>query len=49
MIKFQYNTIRDGMQQRNLRKDFKTKLKVLDLIKTTNIESVEIGMYPTKS
>lgn len=47
MIKFQDNTIRDGMQQRNIRKDLKTKLKILDLIKTTNIESVEVGMCAT--
>jgi 2-isopropylmalate synthase len=44
MIKFQDVTVRDGMQQRNIRKDFKTKLKILDLIRTINIDSVEVGM-----
>ncbi|MBU3157598.1 hypothetical protein [Clostridium estertheticum] len=48
MIEFQDNTIRDGMQQRNIRKDLKTKLKILNLIKTTNIESVEVGMCATR-
>lgn len=47
MIKFQDNTIRDGMQQRSIRKDFKTKLKILDLLKLTNIDSLEVGMCST--
>jgi len=47
MIKFQDNTIRDGMQQRNLIKDLKTQLKIFDLLKTTNIESLEVGMCST--
>ncbi|AGK96665.1 LeuA family protein [Clostridium pasteurianum] len=48
MIKFQDNTVRDGMQQRNLRKDLKTQLKIFDLLKTTNIHSLEVGMCTTK-
>ena len=48
MIKFQDNTTRDGMQQRNIRKDFKTKLKIFDLLKTTNIDSLEIGLCSSK-
>lgn len=45
MIKIQDNTVRDGMQQRNINKNFRTKLKVFEVIGKSNIDSVEIGMY----
>lgn len=44
MIRIQDSTARDGMQQRNINKSFRTKLKVFELIGMSNIESVEIGM-----
>jgi 2-isopropylmalate synthase len=47
MIKIQDNTIRDGMQQRNVNKNFNTKLKILDLLKSVNIDSLEVGMCST--
>lgn len=44
MIKFQDNTVRDGMQQHNLNKSFRTKLSIFEIIGRSNIDSVEIGM-----
>lgn len=44
MIKFQDNTVRDGMQQHNLKKSFRTKLSIFEIIGRSNIDSVEIGM-----
>lgn len=44
MIVFQDNTIRDGMQQRDVKKNLETKRKVLSLIAKSNVDSVEIGM-----
>lgn len=32
MVKFQDNTVRDGMQQHNVNKNFRTKLSVFELI-----------------
>lgn len=44
MVKFQDNTVRDGMQQHNVNKNFRTKLSVFELIGQSNVDSVEIGM-----
>lgn len=44
MVAFQDNTARDGMQQRNINKNFSTKLKAFELIAQSNVDSVEIGM-----
>lgn len=44
MIKFQDNTVRDGMQQRSINKNYRTKLQVFELIGKSHIDSVEIGM-----
>lgn len=44
MVKFQDNTVRDGMQQHNLNKSFRTKLSIFEIIGQSNIDSVEIGM-----
>lgn len=43
-IQFQDNTIRDGMQQKNIPRDIFTKKKILSNISTMDINSVEIGM-----
>ncbi len=47
MIVIQDNTIRDGLQQSSIKKDFNTKKKILQEIKNTNIQSVELGMCTT--
>lgn len=45
MIEYQDNTIRDGMQQQGLYKNLRTKIKVVDLIRSAKeIKSVEVGM-----
>lgn len=44
MVKFQDNTVRDGMQQHNVNKNFRTKLSVFELIGQSNVDSVEIGI-----
>lgn len=44
MIRFQDNTVRDGMQQRNINKNYRTKLQVFELIGKSHVDSVEIGM-----
>lgn len=44
MIRFQDNTVRDGMQQHNISKNYRTKLKVFELIGKSKVDSVEIGM-----
>ena len=46
MIRIQDNTIRDGMQQSNVRKSLIIK-KVLKQINKLNINSVEVGMCTT--
>ena len=44
MVKFQDNTVRDGMQQHNVNKNFRTELSIFELIGQSNVDSVEIGM-----
>lgn len=44
MLRIQDNTVRDGMQQRNINKNFRTKQQVFELIGESGIDSVEIGM-----
>lgn len=44
MVRIQDNTVRDGMQQRNINKNFRTKLQAFELIGESDIDSVEIGM-----
>lgn len=44
MVRIQDNTVRDGMQQRNINKNFRTKLQAFELIGESGIDSVEIGM-----
>ena len=44
MVRIQDNTVRDGMQQRDVNKNFRTKLQVFELIGESGIDSVEIGM-----
>lgn len=44
MIVFQDNTIRDGMQQRDVKKNMDTKRKVLSLVSESNVDSIEVGM-----
>ena len=44
MVFFQDNTIRDGMQQRDVKKNMDTKRKVLSLVSESNVDSVEVGM-----
>ena len=46
MIRIQDNTIRDGMQQSNVRKSLIIK-EVLKQINKLNINSVEVGMCTT--
>lgn len=43
MVRIQDNTVRDGMQQRDVNKNFRTKLQVFELIGESGIDSVEIG------
>ena len=47
MIRIQDNTIRDGMQQSNVRKSLIIKKEVLKQINKLNINSVEVGMCTT--
>lgn len=47
MIRIQDNTIRDGMQQSNVRKSLFIKKEVLKQINKLNINSVEVGMCTT--
>lgn len=44
MIRFQDSTVRDGMQQHSINKNFRTKLKVFEVIGKSKVDSVEIGM-----
>lgn len=49
LFEIQDQTIRDGMQQRGIKKHFKAKCEVIDLISTiSDITSVEIGMCTTQ-
>lgn len=47
MIRIQDNTIRDGMQQSNVRKSIIVKKEVLQEINKISINSVEVGMCTT--
>lgn len=47
MLNIQDNTIRDGMQQKGISKDTLTKRNILNLISSSSIDSVEVGMCVT--
>ncbi|WP_285023802.1 LeuA family protein [Lactococcus garvieae] len=49
MLLIQDNTIRDGMQQKDISKDLSTKRNVISVISKTRIDSVEIGMCASEA
>ncbi len=44
MLIIQGNTMRDGMQQKDITEDIITKRKVFDLLSSSTIDSAKIGM-----
>lgn len=48
MVKFQDNTVRDGMQQHNVNKNFRTKLSVFELIDNQMLIQSKLACVPQK-